>query len=259
MIRRASTVLLLLAGEVGALILALRVPAGSLRQIGSLPPEAAVLAAVRLIAVVVASWLTVSTLLYAAALATRIPTLIRGVRWITLPGVRRALDALVATTVVASSTLSVPGMASANEGPRVGAAPRATPAMPYRPHPAGDGITTQSPPAPVPSTKPLYVPEAAGDPAPVPATLEAPRPAAPPAPVPNALSTYVLRQGDNLWSVAASKVAENTGKRATDLTAREIGRYWVRLLNINEPHLRSGDPNVVYPGETVLLPDPAVG
>lgn len=258
MIRRASTLLLLFAGEVGALILALRVPAGSLRQIGSLPPEAAVLAAVRLIAVAVASWLTVSTLLYAVALATRIPTLIRGVRWITLPGVRRVLDALVATTVVASSTLAVPGMASATEGPPVGAAPRPTPAMPYRPHPAGDGIATPSPPAPVPSSKPRYVPEAAGNPVPVPATLEARRPTAAPTPVP-APNTYVLRRGDNLWSVAGRRVAEHTGKRATDLTTREIGRYWVRLLDVNAPHLRSGDPNVVYPGETVLLPDPANG
>ena len=258
MIRRAFTLLLLLAGEVGALIVALRVPAGSLRQIGSLPPEAAVLAAVRLIAVAVASWLAVSTLLYAVALATRIPTLIRGVRWITLPGVRRVLDALVATTVVASSTLAVPGMASATEDRPVGAAPRAAPAMQYRPQPAGDGIATQSPPAPVPSSKPRYVPEAAGDPAPIPASLEAPRRTAAPAPVP-APNTYVLRRGDNLWSVAARRVAEHTGQRATDLTAREISRYWVRLLDVNEPHLHSGDPDVVYPGQTILLPDPVEG
>lgn len=258
MIRRSSTLLLLIVGEVGALILALRVPAGSLRQIGSLPPEDAVLAAVRLIAVAVASWLTVSTLLYAVALATRIPTLIRGVRWITLPGARRVLDALVATTVVASSTLAVPGMASATEGPPVGAALQPTPAMPYTPRPAGDGVATQSPPAPVPSSQPRYVPDAVGDPAPLPASLEAARPTAAPAPIP-APNTYVLRQGDDLWSVAGRRVAEHTGKRATDLTAREIGRYWVRLLNLNEPHLRSGDPNVVYPGETVLLPDPADG
>jgi hypothetical protein len=39
-----------------------------------------------------------------------------------------------------------------------------------------------------------------------------------------------------------------------DLAAAEIGRYWIRLVELNRPHLRSGDPDVVYPGEAIALP-----
>jgi hypothetical protein len=59
--------------------------------------------------------------------------------------------------------------------------------------------------------------------------------------------------------VAAGQLAMHTGKRPGELSAREIGRYWVRLVDLNRHRLRSGDPNVVYPGETVLLPEPQGG
>jgi hypothetical protein len=44
------------------------------------------------------------------------------------------------------------------------------------------------------------------------------------------------------------------GLSADDLTARDIGRYWLRLVELNRPHLRSGDPDIVYVGETIVLP-----
>jgi hypothetical protein len=39
-----------------------------------------------------------------------------------------------------------------------------------------------------------------------------------------------------------------------NLATAEIGWYWIRLVELNRPHLRSGDPDVVYPGEVIALP-----
>lgn len=36
--------------------------------------------------------------------------------------------------------------------------------------------------------------------------------------------------------------------------ARAIGRYWLRLVELNQPRLRSGNPNIVHAGEAILLP-----
>ena len=332
MIRRAFTVLFLLAAEVGGVALVLRVPSHSLDQIRHLPPEDAVVAVLRFVALAIACWLTASTSLYTIASVTRIPTFVRGVRWITLPGLRQLVDGLVATTLVATSALAVPTAAGAATSPLQAAEPmRSTPPAPlYTPRPAGDGVAAPSPPSTTTADhayRPHPAGDAAGDPAPapvplapspavlptrpssaIPATPPArPSPATPPArpspatpptrpsqptpptpptppspPIPPspptpatpatrpapqtsatpatpASLTYVLRAGDHLWSVAASRVAKQTGNRLNELTARDIGRYWMRLVDINTPHLRSGDPNVVHPGETLLLPDPAQG
>ena len=36
----------------------------------------------------------------------------------------------------------------------------------------------------------------------------------------------------------------------------EIGSYWITVCDANRSSLRSGDVNVVYPGEVVVLPPP---
>jgi hypothetical protein len=260
MLRRSFTLFLLLAAEVGGLILVLRVPSRSLDQIRTLPPEDAVVAVLRFVALAVACWLAASTILYTIASAIRIPALVRGAMWVTLPGLRRVVDGLVATTVVATSALAVPTAASAapirTHG--VGPAPTAAPASSYTPRPAGDGVATRQSVPPTTSAQLAYRPHPAGDPAAVAVRLGT-SPAPPPSTPAPASSTYVLRVGDHLWSVAARQVAEHTGKRVNELTARDIGRYWMRLVDLNKPHLRSGDPNVVHPGEMILLPDPTQG
>jgi hypothetical protein len=44
------------------------------------------------------------------------------------------------------------------------------------------------------------------------------------------------------------------GKSPADLALADIAPYWLRVVEINLPRLRSGNPNLVYPGEVVELP-----
>lgn len=258
--RRATHFLFLLASEAGSLMLLHRRPIQPLGEILSSPPEDAVVGVVHLAAMAVAWWLATSTLLYSVAAATRIPTLVRGTRWITVPGIRAMIDGVVATTIVACSTLTFSGSAlAASAGPPAGGfAQEPAPAQLYRPRPAGG---TMSPPPAVYEPRPAgrppaarsYRPQPSGEPVPVPNPSEAspPTPAVGPA---SDRATYVIQPGDHLWGVAAHQVAGHSGSSTAELTARAIGRYWLRLVELNEPHLRSGNPNVVHAGETILLP-----
>lgn len=55
--------------------------------------------------------------------------------------------------------------------------------------------------------------------------------------------------GDNLWRLS---------RRHLDELAREglVAPYWLRVIDTNLPHLRSGDPDLIYPGEIIRLPPP---
>jgi hypothetical protein len=60
--------------------------------------------------------------------------------------------------------------------------------------------------------------------------------------------------GEHLWSIAATRVAGASGMPPTDLSPADIAPYWMRVVELNRQRLRSGNPNLVYPGEVVELP-----
>lgn len=57
--------------------------------------------------------------------------------------------------------------------------------------------------------------------------------------------------GDHLWGIAERTLAARLGRSPT---LPVLAAYWRRLVEANEGLLRSGDPDLIYPGETVLLP-----
>jgi nucleoid-associated protein YgaU len=59
--------------------------------------------------------------------------------------------------------------------------------------------------------------------------------------------TVVVEKGDHLWKISA---------RHLDRVAPEsdIAPYWRDVVDVNTPRLRSGDPDLIYPGEVVELP-----
>jgi hypothetical protein len=63
-----------------------------------------------------------------------------------------------------------------------------------------------------------------------------------------------VRPGEHLWSIAAAQVATATGRPPADLAPADVAFYWLRVVEINRPRLRSRNPNVVHPGEVVELP-----
>lgn len=67
---------------------------------------------------------------------------------------------------------------------------------------------------------------------------------APPPPPTTAADRYVVRRGDSFWRIAAARVAPSS----------DVAGYWVRLVNENRGSLRSGNPDLIYPGEAFVLP-----
>jgi hypothetical protein len=59
--------------------------------------------------------------------------------------------------------------------------------------------------------------------------------------------------GDNLWTIARAELARRNGRAPAD---HDIVPYWSRVIAANRATLRSGDPNLIYPGEIVALPNP---
>jgi hypothetical protein len=68
-----------------------------------------------------------------------------------------------------------------------------------------------------------------------------------------ATSHRVVR-GDNLWTIARDHLAEARGRSAAELSDREIAVYWLAVQEANRGGLRSGDFDLIYPGEEVELP-----
>lgn len=59
--------------------------------------------------------------------------------------------------------------------------------------------------------------------------------------------TVVVKKGDHLWKISARHLDEQASNG-------EIAPYWRRVVEVNTPRLKSGDPDLIYPGEIVHLP-----
>jgi len=265
--RKARRVLaLLVAGEVIAVVALHRlggvegfaIPRHDLsRWLQQTPSEEVLLAGVRLAALVAAWWLLGSTLLYVAARVARLHGTAAALGWATLPAVRRWADRAGAVSIVAATALGVGRPAAADPPPTTSPAPvpmvvdadhRDPASLPSRPPSSvrtgqrADAPTTTAPLVPPPATPPVE-------------TVLAPPPApAAPASAPTAGATHTVTRGEHLWSIAAGRLATVTGKVPADLSPAEISPYWRRVVEINRPRLRSGNANLVYPGEVVELP-----
>jgi nucleoid-associated protein YgaU len=94
-----------------------------------------------------------------------------------------------------------------------------------------------------------------GAPRPPPATE--PSTPAPPAAAPSPTSapaTWVIRSGDNLWSVAEATLARAWGRVPSDA---DVDDYWTELIAVNRVRLAHGDdPDLVFPGQVFELPTP---
>lgn len=61
---------------------------------------------------------------------------------------------------------------------------------------------------------------------------------------------HTVVAGESLWSIAESRaVATNPSATTADVTG-----YWRELVELNRGRIRSGDPDLIFPGEELLLP-----
>lgn len=89
--------------------------------------------------------------------------------------------------------------------------------------------------------------------APVLRRVDTPIPVAPdPVPAPVAAPEAVtIGSGEHLWLVAERELAARLGRPPTDA---EVVPFWTAVIEANRNRLASGDPDLVFPGERVVLP-----
>lgn len=136
---------------------------------------------------------------------------------------------------VPSDGIPVPHVGAADDGP-AGAEDDMTPVGPDTTEaalPPEDPIPAETAPSEAVAVLPLVV---------------APSPNPPAA---RAATEYTVERGDNLWSIAASHLRGLDGSTPT-MTA--VDSYWRAVIAANRDTLRSGDPNLIYPGEIISLP-----
>jgi len=66
------------------------------------------------------------------------------------------------------------------------------------------------------------------------------------APLEHRSGRYVVRAGDTLWSIAARLAGPGATSAAV---AKEVSRLWA----LNVDRIRSGEPDLIHPGEVLAL------
>jgi hypothetical protein len=198
------------------------------------PLEPTLAAVLRLVGLAVGYWLAASTAVYLIGRTAGIPGAIRAAGWATIGPVRRLIDGVVAGAVVL--TVGLPANAIAMTGPG------------YIPDPAGDPIETDVPSSGsiLPGT--LFLPThqipmpEVGDPGSV----------APPTTARNEPTEVVVKFGDHMWALAEQRLNQVRGRGVSDA---EIAPYWLQVIGVNLSRIRSGDPDLIFPGEILFLPE----
>jgi hypothetical protein len=224
------------------------IPRGDLaRWLRDTPSEDALLVGIRLAALVAAWWLLATTLLYLGARVARLHGAAHAVGWATLPAVRRWADRAAAVSIVAASAFGSARSAAADPPPTttIPATPPVVVDLDHRDRTALPG----GPPASVRTGRAKHAQPAHAAVPPVPLRTSATPPSASPG-----ASTHVIAPGEHLWSIAAEHLAASAGRPVAQLAPADIAPYWRRVVELNRSRLRSGDANLVYPGETVELP-----
>lgn len=62
--------------------------------------------------------------------------------------------------------------------------------------------------------------------------------------------------GEHLWGIAAADLAARRGVAESELAEAEIRARWQQVVAANAERLRSGDPDLIHPGERIALPPP---
>lgn len=214
--------LLLVPGIAFAALLSLPLPAGLAAIQRSTTLESALLSFGRLAGLILCGWLAASHLLYTLAVVTRTRWLAEMIRPITLTFVRR-IAAGLATVTISLNTVSAVAQTT-TEPPVV----------------AVDTATLRKEATPTPNLQPIV--EVEGD---EPCIAEEP-PGSYSAPL-----TWLVRPGDHLWKIASEHLTIVLDRQPT---RDEHARYWVEVIDAARPIIRSGDPDLIYPGEQIPLP-----
>lgn len=64
-------------------------------------------------------------------------------------------------------------------------------------------------------------------------------------------AVVVVEAGDHLWKITDRSLTDRLGRPARD---SEVTPLWRDVIEVNRERIRSGDPDLIYPGEEILVP-----
>jgi hypothetical protein len=200
------------------------------------PTEDAIAAVAWLTALILSVWLMVTSFVYAAAALVDATRTKRVLSLLTLPPVRRAIDTIAAVSIaIATFGPYSPAVAAAahNTGP-ITTSMRPEGRQTYITPPGWHGVgfmPAARPQAPPSSDVPHH-------------------PRQPTNRNNDTARAYSVVAGDNLWRISCREVRE----AVDDPTLGQVTSYWLEVIEANRDIIRSGDPDLIYPGEELVLP-----
>lgn len=231
-------------------------------------PTLLVMAVLRSVALAAGWYLAAATVVGAAVRLIRVRPLVRAADRLTLPPLRRLLDASLglsmAATVVASPA------AWAEQLPREHEQTSVT--MLRLPDDPGDNRSLRDPPMPEepappsttstsapPTTEPTTTTSVAAPTTTTTVTATSPRPrveadAQPPSPPAPAGEAWTVRAGDHFWSIAREVLTRTWTRPPTDA---ETDPYWRTLVEANRHRLADpGNADLLFAGQVLGVPPP---
>ena len=214
------------------MMLASTSPPLALDQLGSGTLETVLLTAVRWVGLALTGWLVATQFLYTLAVLTHTNWMADVLRPVTLPIIRRIAAGAATLTITLNA---VTATAQTIPEPTVVVIEQGQPQA---------GLRDESTPTPV--LQPRSEPEP-----------ETPRPCDPIEPVASysAPLTWHVQPGDHLWSIAQDHLTIVLGRPPTPAEHRH---YWTHVVDAARSVIRSGNPDLIYPGEHIPLP-PTIG
>jgi hypothetical protein len=220
------------------------------------PPAEALLAMTRLLGLACGWWIVISTVCYLAAGLSPTAGRVRLAAPITPPFIRSLVaKMLVGTVVLSTAANAAPTMASTvrSQFPqRVDSYPVPMAGPPSPPAPV-DSQTMQTHPLSLPlpwlDGAPTHLPMQKTSASPVGATVVHPILSRTSLGKPG--DYHLVAAGDHLWAIARETLARTISHPPN---TRQITSYWVDLIEANRERIHSNDPNLLYPGESILLP-----
>lgn len=161
------------------------------------------------------AWVGVSTIGYLVFRLLGVES--DSVRWLSIGPFRRAVEALLASYLMLGTVTPVGAMTDPGPPPPSPAGAAVDPA--YIPVPAGPGASS-------PESEKVTGDDTSGQ-------------------------VAVVSAGDHLWKLAAERLTEALGRSPTDA---EVAPYWMDVVEANRARIRSGDPDLIFPGEEIVLP-----
>ncbi len=213
--------------------------------------EDAVGVVVLLVALVLAYWLLLSTLSYRAVSLSGRPVAVGVVPGLTLPPIRRLVNRAVALSIATSMVAGPLTQAVADQAGGGSAAEVIVEVdSDGRVRPPGMAGASEEDAAPTD----LIIPPHLQDPPVTDPSTEAADPEPPPETgIPGSIVYSVtVRRGDHLWSLSEQHLQRVLSR--SSLSDHEVARYWVRVIDSNRTTIRSGNPDLIFPGEVIVLP-----